>query len=140
MARRTSIKPLQELNEINMTPLIDLTFLLLITFIITMPMVEQGIPVNLPKGKAKELDQSETRSITIDGTGGLFLDQAVITLDQLGVEMKALAASDPDTTVLVRADDKLAYGRVVEVMRILSEAQITRMALVTTPDGAPSPR
>ena len=140
MARRTSIKPLQELNEINMTPLIDLTFLLLITFIITMPMVEQGIPVNLPKGKAKELDQSETRSITIDGTGGLFLDQAVITLEQLGVEMKALAANDPDTTVLVRADDKLAYGRVVEVMRILSEAQITRMALVTTPDGAPSPR
>lgn len=135
MARRTSIRPLQELNEINMTPLIDLTFLLLITFIITMPMVEQGIPVNLPKGKAKELDQSETRSITIDGTGGLFLDQAVITLEQLGAEMKALAASDPDTTVLVRADDKLAYGRVVEVMRILSEAQITRMALVTTPDG-----
>jgi biopolymer transport protein ExbD len=140
MARRTSIKPLQELNEINMTPLIDLTFLLLITFIITMPMVEQGIPVNLPKGKAKELDQSETRSITIDGTGGLFLDQAVITLEQLGVEMKALAANDPDTTVLVRADDKLAYGRVVEVMRILSEAQITRMALVTTPDGAPKSR
>jgi biopolymer transport protein ExbD len=140
MARRTSIKPLQELNEINMTPLIDLTFLLLITFIITMPMVEQGIPVNLPKGKAKELDQSETRSITIDGTGGLFLDQAVISLEQLGVEMKALAANDPDTTVLVRADDKLAYGRVVEVMRILSEAQITRMALVTTPDGAPKSR
>jgi biopolymer transport protein ExbD len=52
MARRTSIRPLQELNEINMTPLIDLTFLLLITFIITMPMVEQGIPVNLPKGKS----------------------------------------------------------------------------------------
>lgn len=140
MARRTSIKPLQEISEINMTPLIDLTFLLLITFIITMPMVEQGIPVNLPKGKAKELDQSETRSITIDGTGGLFLDQAVITLEQLGVEMKALAANDPDTTVLVRADDKLAYGRVVEVMRILSEAQITRMALVTTPDGAPKSR
>ena len=140
MARRTSIKPLQELNEINMTPLIDLTFLLLITFIITMPMVEQGIPVNLPKGKAKELDQSETRSITIDDTGGLFLDQAVISLEQLGVEMKALAANDPDTTVLVRADDKLAYGRVVEVMRILSEAQITRMALVTTPDGAPKSR
>jgi|APTNR8051073442_1049403.scaffolds.fasta_scaffold00042_41 biopolymer transport protein ExbD len=139
MARRSSIRPLQELNEINMTPLIDLTFLLLITFIITMPMVEQGIPVNLPKGKAKDLDQSETRSITIDGTGGLFLDQAVITLEQLGAEMKALSASDPETTVLVRADDKLAYGRVVEVMRILNEAQITRMALVTTPDG-PAPR
>ena len=139
MSRRTSIKPLQELNEINMTPLIDLTFLLLITFIITMPMVEQGIPVNLPKGKARDLDQTETRSITIDGTGGLFLDQAVITLEQLGAEMKAQAASDSDTTVMVRADDKLASGRVVEVMRILNDAQITRMALVTTPDG-PAPR
>ena len=140
MSRRTSIKPLQELNEINMTPLIDLTFLLLITFIITMPMVEQGIPVNLPKGKARELDQSESRSITIDGTGGLFLDQMAVTIEQLGVEMKAAAAADPDTTVMVRADDKLAYGRVVEVMRILSESQITRMALVTTPDGPAAKR
>jgi biopolymer transport protein ExbD len=137
MARRTSIKPLQELSEINMTPLIDLTFLLLITFIITMPMLEQGIPVNLPKGKARDLDQTESRSITLDATGGLFLDNAPVSLEQLGVEMKALAASDPDTTIMVRADDKLAYGRIVEVMRILNEAQITRMALVTTPDGAP---
>lgn len=137
MARRTSIKPLQELSEINMTPLIDLTFLLLITFIITMPMLEQGIPVNLPKGKARDLDQKDSRSITLDSTGGLFLDSAPVSLEQLGVEMKAAAAQDPDTTVMVRADDKLAYGRVVEVMRILNEAQITRMALVTTPDGAP---
>ena len=137
MSRRTSIKPLQELNEINMTPLIDLTFLLLITFIITMPMLEQGIPVNLPKGKARDIDQTDSRTITLDGTGGLFLDSVSITLDQLGVEMKAVAASDPDTTVMVRADDKLAYGQVVEVMRILNEAEITRMALVTTPDGAP---
>lgn len=140
MARRTSIKPLQELTEINMTPLIDLTFLLLITFIITMPMVEQGIPVNLPKGKARDIDQTESRSITIDGTGGLFLDQVAVTLDQLGVEMKSIAATAPDTTIMVRADDKLAYGRVVEVMRILNEAQITRMALVTTPDGATQAR
>ena len=137
MARRTSIKPLQELSEINMTPLIDLTFLLLITFIITMPMLEQGIPVNLPKGKARDLDQQESRSITLDTTGGVFLDNVAVSLDQLGVEMKALAAADPETTNLVRADDKLAYGRVVEIMRILNEAQITRMALVTTPDGAP---
>ena len=137
MARRTSIKPLQDLSEINMTPLIDLTFLLLITFIITMPMLEQGIPVNLPKGKARDIDQTDSRTITLDGTGGLFLDSVSITLDQLGVEMKAVAASDPDTTVMVRADDKLAYGQVVEVMRILNEAEITRMALVTTPDGAP---
>ena len=137
MARRTSIKPLQDLSEINMTPLIDLTFLLLITFIITMPMLEQGIPVNLPKGKARDLDQNESRSITLDGTGGVFLDNAPLSLEQLATEMKALAAQDPDTTIMVRADDKLAYGRVVEVMRILNEAQITRMALVTTPDGAP---
>ena len=134
MARRTSIKPLQEISEINMTPLIDLTFLLLITFIITMPLVEQGIPVNLPKGKAKELDQSKMHSITLDLKGEIFLDSAPVSKEQLGKEMKSLAELEPDATIMVRADEGIQYGKMMEVMRILQDAQITRMALVTTPD------
>lgn len=137
MARRTSIKPLQEYGEVNMTPLIDLTFLLLIVFIITMPLVEQGIPINLPKGKAKDIDQSESRAITLSESGEIFLDNVSISLASLGAEMKAVGQDKPDTTVMVRADEKLAYGKVVEVMRVLQDAQITRMALVTTPDARP---
>lgn len=137
MPRRTSIKPLREISEINMTPLIDLTFLLLITFIITMPLVEQGIPINLPKGHAQDMDQTKSRIITLDAEGRLYLDTAAISMEQLGGQMKTLAESDPNLTVMVRADEKLAYGKVVEVMRVLHDAQITRLALVTTPDAAP---
>ncbi len=139
MSRRTAIKPLQEMNEINMTPLIDLTFLLLITFIITMPMLEQGIPVNLPKGKARDLDDQQSISITLDARGDLFMDRQAVTLEALGAELKQQAAGDPDLTVLVRADGALAYQRVVDVMRVLQEAQITRMALVTSPDAGAAP-
>lgn len=137
MARRSSIKPLREISEINMTPLIDLTFLLLITFIITMPMVEQGIPINLPKGHAQDMDQTKSRIITLDVEGRLYLDNVSIPVEQLGDQIKALTVSEPDLTVMVRADEKLAYGKVVEVMRILHDANITRLALVTTPDAKP---
>lgn len=138
MARRTSIKPLREFSEINMTPLIDLTFILLITFIITMPLLEQGIPVNLPKGKAKDITDVKSRSITLNVQGQLFLDNISISLDQLASEMKDLGRREPDTAIMVRADEKLAYGKIVEVMRVLQDAQITKMALVTTPDAKPS--
>lgn len=134
MGRRTTIKPLQTMNEVNMTPLIDLTFLLLITFIITMPLVEQGIPVNLPKGKTQSIEQKKSRSITVDVEGKVFLDKNPVTMDELAGQMKSLSASEPETPVLVRADEKLHYGKVVEILRILNDAQITRMALVTTPD------
>lgn len=134
MSRRSTIRPLQQITDINMTPLIDLTFLLLITFIITMPLVEQGIPINLPKGKSQSIDQKESRSITVDGQGQVFLDLAPVTMEELATEMKVISAATPDTPVMVRADEKLHYGKVVEILRILNDAQITRMALVTTPD------
>ena len=134
MARRSTIKPLEQMSEVNMTPLIDLTFLLLITFIITMPLVEQGIPVNLPKGKSQNIDQNESRSISVDVSGAVYLDRVQVTMEALANEMKIISAAAPDTAVMVRADEKLHYGKVVEILRILNDAQITRMALVTTPD------
>ncbi len=140
MARRTSIRPLQEISDINMTPLIDLTFLLLITFIIIMPAVEQGVPVNLPKGKARDLDQSQMKSITVDLKGQIFLDSQPVTLDQLKAEMAAVGTGSPDTTVMVRGDLAVSYGKIVDVMRILQDAQISKMALVTTPEQPPPPR
>ena len=66
MARKTPQSSLKQISEINLTPLMDLTFILLITFIITFPLIEQGIAVNLPKGKAKELSEEEARTVTVD--------------------------------------------------------------------------
>lgn len=135
MPRKSAIKPLQEISEINMTPLIDLTFILLITFIITMPLIEQGIPIRLPQGKAQEINENETRSITVDAEGNLYLDRVPVSSDDLAREMQLIGEALPNTAVLVRADETIAYGRVVEVLRILNDAKITRMALVTSPEA-----
>ncbi|MCX7817767.1 MAG: biopolymer transporter ExbD [Kiritimatiellae bacterium] len=130
MPRRTTIVALSEIKEINLTPLIDLTFLLLITFIITFPLIEQGVPVNLPRGKAEDLPQRNTRSITIRRDGMIHLDQRSVTLDVLAEEMRQLGAADPDLVVMVRADENVPYGRVAEVLRVLHQAKISKLALV----------
>ena len=129
--RKTSLIALKEISDINMTPLMDLTFILLITFIITFPMIEQGIPVNLPKGKSADLDNPDTRTITVDADGVLFLDDEIVLKEELAGEMQRTGELMPNTTIYVRADMAVEYGRVAEVMKILYDAKITRTALVT---------
>lgn len=117
-----------------MTPLIDLTFLLLITFIITFPLIQQGIPVNLPRGKAEEMDESRTRTITMDLQGAIYLDRVQTTKEELAARMTELGQADPEIRILVRADEGIQYGKLVEVLKILHDAKIARMALITTPE------
>jgi biopolymer transport protein TolR len=131
MARRTSLVSLQQISEINMTPLMDLTFILLITFIITFPLIEQGIAINLPKGKASDMTEQTSRSISLNLDKQLYLDEVPISKEELVAAMMDVSTSEPDSTIYVRADRKLPYGEVVEIMRILHDANITRMALVT---------
>jgi biopolymer transport protein TolR len=132
--RRTSSRLQRPIGEINMTPLIDLTFLLLITFVITFPLIQSGIPVNLPRGKAADLPAERRRTITLDLKGNLYLDDRPCTAERLAAEMQELGRRDPDAVVLVRADEGLAYGRVVRILRVLHDAKLARMALVTRPD------
>ncbi len=132
--RKTSLVALKEISEINMTPLMDLTFILLITFIITFPLIEQGIPVNLPKGSAAELNNPDAINITIDEEGVLYLDDLAVSRDDLIGEMQRTGDLSPNTTIYVRADERIDYGRVAAVMKILQNANITRMALVTQAD------
>ncbi|MEM7395993.1 MAG: biopolymer transporter ExbD [Verrucomicrobiota bacterium] len=134
MSRRQYNTTIREINEINMTPLMDLTFILLITFIITFPLIEQGIPVNLPVGKAEELDEGKTRSISLNLEGSVFLDDEPVTMEELTERMNSLGRASPDIAVMVRADEKLQYAKVVEIMKILHGAKISKMALVTQPE------
>jgi len=131
MARRTSLVSLNQISDINMTPLMDLTFILLITFIITFPLIEQGIAINLPKGKAADMQSTVSRSISLNLDKQLYLDDVPVSKEELLSSMVEIGVNEPDTTIYVRADRKLSYGDVVEVMRVLHEANITRMALVT---------
>ncbi|MBQ7189081.1 MAG: biopolymer transporter ExbD [Kiritimatiellae bacterium] len=129
MSRRRREK--RRFCEINMTPLMDMTFLLLITFIITMPAMEQGISIKLPQGNADIIPNKKSNVVTLDAEGGIFLNNHPLSLDALEKELGTMAAEDPNTAVQVRADERLDYGKVMRVMKILYKVKITRMALVT---------
>jgi len=131
MPRKTATRTLAQISDINMTPLMDLTFLLLITFIITFPLVEQGLPVNLPRAKARELPQTQTLTLTLNANGRLFLDRTPITLSDLEVTLADRQRHHPELTVLVRADEALEYGKVIQLLEKLHACRVSRLALVT---------
>jgi biopolymer transport protein TolR len=131
VARRVPLTSLKQISEINLTPLMDLTFILLITFIITFPLIEQGIPINLPKANARELTPERARTITVDREGAVFLDEMPVNLDALAERLRTLVRVAPDTQVMIRADEANRYGRVVEVLKILNATGVSRLALVT---------
>ena len=135
MGRKTPLISLKQISEINLTPLMDLTFILLITFIITFPLIEQGIPIQLPHAKAQPLSSDEAQSITIDRDGALFLDEVPVSEDDLKAQMHALGPGASEITIMVRADERVQYAAVVRVLKILHAAGVTRMALVTQEDA-----
>jgi len=126
--RKTSLIAIREVSDINLTPMMDLTFILLITFIITFPMIEQGISVNLPKSKSSEITSKDKAPIiSIDASGNLFLDNRPLSKDDLTQVMQ----DDPPKLVYVRADQTINYGRVAEVAALLQAAKVGSMSLVT---------
>ncbi len=132
--RRNRKRSARQINEINMTPLIDLTFLLLITFIITMPAMEQGISVKLPQGRTDVLPKKESNVVTIDATGNIYFNNKPVNIEDLDRTLGGMAVDNPDLAVLVRGDERLEYGQIISIMKILYKHKITRMALVTLAD------
>lgn len=118
--------------SIDMNSLIDLTFLLLVTFMLTIPALEQGISIMLPRGKTDVLPNKDNKAntITVSQTG-MFLNNAPITLDSLEKDLNAKVAADPEVPVLVRGDERLTYGAVMDVVKIVYKCKVRRMALVT---------
>ena len=131
MARRTSLIKLDQISDINMTPLMDLTFILLITFIITFPLIEPGIAINLPNGKATDVSKKISKSVSLNYKNELFIDNKQVTQKELEEVLIDLTQSNPNLTIFVRADKNLPYGKVMEIMRILNDAKIKSMALIT---------
>lgn len=131
MPRKQRASSIQQISDINLTPLMDLTFILLITFIITFPLLEQEIPVNLPKGNASPAQDVEAQTITVQEDGSLALGDLKLSLDELGQRIAALAETDPDMLVRIRGDEEGRYGDVMAVMKVLHDARITRVAMVT---------
>lgn len=118
---------------IDMTSLIDLTFLLLVTFIVTLPALEQGVSILLPQAKTDELPKknNEANTITIDRQSLIYLNNKPTTLEELKETLGAMAREDPEVPVLVRGDVSLPYGQVMDVVKVVYDCKVRRMALVT---------
>lgn len=118
---------------VDMTSLIDLTFLLLVTFIVTLPALEQGISIKLPQGKTDTLPTKNNKAniITVDEQKRVFLNDRPVTLKDLEQDLKMMAANDPEVPVLIRGDERIAYGAVMDVVKIVYKCKIHKMALVT---------
>ena len=120
------------LAEINVTPFVDVMLVLLIVFMVTAPLLTVGVPVDLPKTRAQALSQDrEPLSVTIKRDGQIYLQNSPIAEDELVSKLSAIAANGYDQRIFVRGDKAVDYGRVMEVMGMLSAAGFTHIGLVT---------
>jgi biopolymer transport protein ExbD len=128
---------LPELGEINVMPLVDLFMQLFIAVIIFFPVVEYGMNINLPKGTTDQIKREQTRTLSVDKRGKIYLNDIGLSQAQLRGELAKLAQSDPPITILVKADEVNNYGAVMEVLKELHAAKITRIALLTQEESPP---
>jgi biopolymer transport protein TolR len=127
--------------EINVTPFVDVMLVLLIIFMVAAPLLNVGVPVDLPKTEAKPITgQDEPLVVSIDSKGDIYLQETKMTADELGAKLKAIAAGKPDTRIFVRGDKGIEYGRIMEVMGIVSGSGFTKVGLVAEqPSTGPAP-
>jgi biopolymer transport protein TolR len=120
------------LAEINVTPFVDVMLVLLIVFMVTAPLLTVGVPVDLPKTRAQALGQDrEPLSVTVKRDGAIYLQNTPVAADELVEKLTAIAANGYDQRIFVRGDRSVDYGRVMEVMGLLSAAGFTHIGLVT---------
>jgi biopolymer transport protein TolR len=126
----------QPMSEINVTPLVDVMLVLVVIFIITAPLLASAIRLDLPKAAGTQAgDVPRFVTLSLDRAGGVFLNDKPVTTAQLAIELAATAKRNPDTEVQLRADQTVAYGKVVEVMGLAHQAGLSRIGFVAEPVG-----
>jgi len=122
------------MSQINVTPLVDVMLVLLVIFMVTAPMMQQGVQVNLPKTQAKSLpSQEETVIVSIDKGNRIFIDKDEITLGDLQSRLSGIFANRAKKEVFLKADRDVPYGDVVKIMAEIKGAGIERLGMVTEP-------
>ncbi len=123
------------MSDINVTPLVDVMLVLLIIFMVTAPMMVEGIKVNLPKTKAKFIStKEEPLVLTITKKREIFIQRYKVGLKQLGYKLKKIFEHRRDTQLLIKADKEVPYGFVVKVIATVKRAGINKVGLVTEPE------
>ncbi|WP_435550431.1 ExbD/TolR family protein [Desulfobacterium sp. N47] len=119
-------------DDLNVTPLLDLAWTLLIVFIIAVTATIQGIKVNLPKASTTpSLNKPSTKAISIRNDGQIYLDTFPVTLKELEAMLRQYKAADPNLPVVVKGDAKVYYESVIEVLDLMQKLDITQLGLVT---------
>jgi biopolymer transport protein TolR len=133
-AKRRNQSDDRPMAEINVTPLVDVMLVLLIIFMVTAPMLQMGIDVNLPRVKAKSVDVAEEKLVlTINGAKEIFLNKSKIPLTELGAKLERIFVSRIEREVYMRADRNIPYGFVVEVMAEVRKAGVDKLGMITEP-------
>lgn len=123
---------LKPYDDINVTPMLDLAYVLLIIFIIMTTASVQGIKVNLPKASnTPTLAKPTTKAVTITADGNIFLDTYAVTLPELEARLREYQAVTPEFPVVIKGDAKVQYEKVVEVLDLMGKLEITQLGLVT---------
>ena len=119
-------------DDINVTPMLDLAYVLLVIFIIMTTATIQGIAVNLPKASSTpSLAKPQTRAITIAQDGTVYLDTYPVSMADLETRLSQLKAANPQLPVVVKGDAQVQYQKVVDVLDLLGRLEITQLGLVT---------
>ena len=122
------------MSQINVTPLVDVMLVLLVIFMVTAPMMQQGVEVNLPKADTKAMDATEqTVVVSIDNTGRVFLNETEVPADQLRTKLTAIFEHRAKKEIFLKADKSVPYGEVVKTMAVIKGAGIERLGMVTEP-------
>ena len=121
-------------SEINVTPLVDVILVLLIIFMVTAPMLQMGIDVNLPRVKAKSVDVNEEKLVlTINKQEDIFINNYKTTLPELGAKLENIFKSRIEREVFMRADKEVPYGFVIQVMSEVRKAGVDKLGMITEP-------
>ncbi|MDB6054880.1 MAG: outer rane transport energization protein ExbD [Verrucomicrobiales bacterium] len=137
--KKTSSRSHGTLNELNITPLLDLVFVLLVIFIITTPQMMNNLEMTLPSGKAPQQKPNEPKPkinrILVNAKGESFLDGEIFATVALKEKLKSLKSSNSDLRVVVKAEDEADYQSMVTVLDVLQQLDITKVGLATEAEG-----
>jgi biopolymer transport protein TolR len=122
--------------QINVTPLVDVMLVLLVIFMVTAPIIQQGVQVNLPQAKTSAIPGTEDLLVvTVAKNGKIFLNDNPMSLSELGRKLRAIRKLQADKQVYLRADQDVRYGVVMKTIAEIKQAGIERLGMVTRPPG-----
>lgn len=126
------------MSEINVTPFIDVMLVLLIVFMVTAPLLNTGVPVDLPKSEAAAINDKDEKplEVSVDKNGQAFIGESKVTREQLVAKLSAITGDDLERRVFIKADTSLPYGDVMGIIGAINKAGYTKVALISQPGVA----